>query len=107
MIYFNQALFMHESGKECLQLLEACHQTDLHNIAENGAKTVNIIVNKDACDSCKKNANKSMSIEDALKNHLLPHKECNFKLNDKAPSGWCRCYYEPGLTDLDSISVWD
>ena len=38
--------------------------------------------------------------EEALEKMPLPVKNCLHKLNPDAPTGWCRCLYEPVLKDL-------
>jgi hypothetical protein len=90
--------------KRQVELLE----TDLRDNAKNGIKKISIVVNNDACESCKALSVRKIFVEDALKNHILPNGECTFKGSDDVPSGWCRCYYQADTNsiDLSSISIW-
>ncbi len=68
MVYFAQALFMHESGKDCLKLKQSSCDMELYNYAKmGGVKGVSVTVNSDCCGSCKKLASKTFSPQRRLK----------------------------------------
>jgi len=97
-IYFRQALFLHEEGKDCFLALQMSRKCELLQYQQQGIKKVRISTTGDrACENCKLLEGKVFSIEEALEKMPLPVKNCLHKLNPDAPTGWCRCLYEPVL----------
>jgi DNA-directed RNA polymerase subunit RPC12/RpoP len=97
MIYFNQALFLHQEDKDCFKILQEVARCELKDKQKSGVvgKVEILTAGKQSCSACQKLAGKILTIEEALKEMPLPIKNCSFKLNPKAPTGWCRCCYIP------------
>jgi len=95
MIYFNQALFLHEQGKDCFYILKEVARCELIILEKlDYFKRVEILTcNDQSCPECQKLSGKVFTIEQALKEMPIPVKECTCKLNPKALGGWCRCMY--------------
>jgi len=101
-IYFRQALFLHEEGKDCFPVLQMSQKCELLQYRQQGVKKVRISTTKDkACENCKSLEGEVFSIKEALEKMPLPVKNCLHKLNPDAPTGWCRCLYEPVLEDKE------
>ena len=95
MIYFSQALFLHKSGKDCFKLLQETGKCELREYQQSGVvEKVEILTRgKKSCPDCQKLAGKIFTIEEAFKRVPIPVKECSYKINPEAPTGWCRCCY--------------
>ena len=106
-VHFAQALYIHQIGKDCHYLLRACNRDELLGLRLNGVQKVTILSSK-GCGSCRKISGKKLSIKEALKHEPLPCPGCSFKLNEAAPTGWCRCTYQADLNVLDfsDVSIW-
>lgn len=93
-VYFEMALYLNESGKNCTETLQLSNKYDLLNWRKMGYKNVIIVTcGSSSCDNCNKNEGKTYTISEALKLKPLPCKDCTFKLrDDKLP--WCRCSYD-------------
>ncbi|MCC6643435.1 hypothetical protein IT411_01680 [Candidatus Peregrinibacteria bacterium] len=96
-IQFQMALYLHYSSKNCNPILENSLELTLKEAQLNGYKQVSILTGQQSCDYCQLQKDKLFSIEEALSKKLLPCQDCTFKLNPKAPTGWCRCLYMPKL----------
>ncbi len=103
-VYFDQALYIHNLGKDCHYLLKPAKEMELREIAKSGFKEVFIIANQ-SCEVCHKLDGKKYSIEEALATHPLPCLECKFKLNEAAPTGWCRCLYQAAPVDFNKADL--
>jgi hypothetical protein len=99
MIYFEQALFLHQSGKDCFRLLQESKKCELREYQQRGkdvVKKVEVLTAIDkSCPDCQKLVGKIFTIEEALKEMPIPAKDCSYKINPEAPTGWCRCCYVP------------
>jgi len=95
MIYFEQALFLHQSGKDCFKLLQESAKCELRRYQQNDVvKKVEILTAGDqSCLVCQKLAGKTLTIEEAFRDMPIPVKDCSHKINPEAPTGWCRCCY--------------
>lgn len=94
MIYFEQALLYHYLSKDCFRILQEAKRCELREYQKHGLiKEVEILTCSNSCSSCKKLSGKRLKIEEAFKKMPIPHKDCSFKLNPNAPTGWCRCMY--------------
>jgi hypothetical protein len=91
-LFYLKALMLDNAGKEFDNELSDSRKFELLNLKSNDfVKKVQIITNLDSCDVCKSDSDKVFSIEDALKEMPLPHKNCDRTLySDK---GFCRCSY--------------
>lgn len=95
MVYFEQALFLYQSGKDYFYVKQLSSDIELQEYTKSGIKEVGIMTTKESCDSCKKLSGKRFVISEALKQHPLPNQRCSFKLDKLSPYGWCRCLYSP------------
>lgn len=95
MVYFHQARFLYEDGKDYLWVLQQVHKCDLMAYVKSGVvKKVEIVTCKEnSCPSCHKLDGKIYTIEQALKEMPIPEKNCSNDPNPKSKKGWCRCYY--------------
>lgn len=98
-LYFTQAYFLFNiEGKNPYNSLLASLQTSLIKYKNEGYKKVKIItVGNQSYNICRKNHNKILTIDEALKKNIIPCKDCKTYYNEKAKSGWCRCVYFPVL----------
>lgn len=95
-IHFQQALFLHESGKDYFYIRVRDMENEIKRYEKLGVKFVEIITCKDlSCPECRILEDKRLSIQDALEQKLLPCRKCSNKSNPNAPTGWCRCTYVP------------
>ncbi len=97
-IHFQQALFLHREGKDPTKIRLIGFKEDLMEYRKSGVldKVGVITAGEESCEGCKKLANKIFTIEEALKQEILPCKECSFDKNEKGV-GWCRCCYAPHI----------
>lgn len=99
-IYYSMALFLNEEGKDFSGVLEEHHRTVLRDLKQRG--TAEVIISSSVneimgCDACKEQNGKTYQIDDALREMPLPCKNCSFVMGGK--SGFCRCYYQPVLSE--------
>lgn len=91
-LYYLKALMLDNAGKDFQNELSESRKFELINLMHHGfVKKVQIITNPDSCDSCKKDSDKIMEIDEALKQMPLPHKDCHRTLYSL--KGFCRCTY--------------
>ncbi|PJA02487.1 hypothetical protein COX73_00525 [bacterium (Candidatus Gribaldobacteria) CG_4_10_14_0_2_um_filter_36_18] len=97
MIYFEQALFLHQSGKDCFKLLQEAAKCELRGYQQSDVvKKVEILtVGNQSCLVCQKLLGKILTIEEAFRDMPIPVKDCSHKINPEASTGWCRCCYIP------------
>jgi len=94
-IYFEMALQRHKEGKASLEIQLQSTRMDLYAYRNDGvAKKVKILADV-GCKECRKHNELILDIEDALEKMPIPVKQCEHKINKKAPDGWCRCSYLP------------
>lgn len=96
-IYFNQALFLHQSGKDCFKLLQEAAKCELRRYQQSDVvKKVEILTaGNQSCLVCQKLLGKILTIEEAFRDMPIPVKDCSHKINLEASTGWCRCCYIP------------
>jgi hypothetical protein len=91
-LFYLKALLLDSSGKDFIEdLVEARRLELLHLKTHEFVKQVQIISNPDSCKVCKADADKILSIDDALKAMPLPHKSCTRPFHSE--KGFCRCTY--------------
>jgi len=97
MIYFSQALFLHREGKDCFEVLQEVARCELINYQKSGVveKVEVLTTGNQSCSACQKLVGKILTIKEALADMPIPVKDCLFKFNPEAPTGWCRCCYVP------------
>jgi DNA-directed RNA polymerase subunit RPC12/RpoP len=106
-IYFQMALQKHEEGKDCYIEQVQAQKMQLMALKQNDVVSHVEILSKDGCEECKKLNEKKFTLEEALKNNPLPVAHCTHKLNNNAPSSWCRCTYLPVVSDdVDLKDAW-
>jgi len=99
-IHFQQAMYLHNTGRDCKKIQQLIFDDDLREIKKSEfIKKVSISTAKEsACEHCKKLEGKIMTIDEALKTKPLPCGECSYKMSKRAKTGWCRCMY---LSEID------
>jgi hypothetical protein len=91
-LFYLKALMLDNAGKDFQEELTESRKYELLNLNKHDfVKKVQIITNPDSCETCKKDSDRIMSIEEALKKMPLPHKECHRTLYSQ--KGFCRCTY--------------
>ncbi len=71
-------------------------EESLHEYKHSSVVTkVEILTAGNGCDACNKLESKTFTIEDALKNKILPCKECTYKRKKQDEYATCRCCYAP------------
>jgi len=99
-LYFDQALYLHQKGENHFRILQEVAKCDLKKYQKEGYKKVEILTaGEQSCPACQKLSGKILNIEEALKDLPIPVKNCSFKLNPEAPVGWCRCQYLPVIPE--------
>ncbi len=94
-IYFGQALFLHQSGRDCFKLLQEVAKCELREEQKSDVveKVEVSTAGNESCPNCQKLEGKIFTIEETLKEMPIPVKDCSHKINPEAPTGWCRCCY--------------
>jgi hypothetical protein len=92
--YYQLAALAYESGKDFVGYLEKSQFSILRMFQNRFIKKVKIIT--DCCESCNRHDGEIYSIDEALEECPLPHKDCTEPFNCGA-QGFCRCFYQPVL----------
>lgn len=96
-LLFQMAFILYERGGDFLPYLKDMHRQALLGYKKSGfVKKVSISSTHDSCPACKRLANKTYTIEEALEKMPLPCSECSTITVGDTP-GWCRCSYLPEL----------
>jgi hypothetical protein len=91
-LFYLKALMLDNAGKDFHNELFESKKCELLDLKRHEfISKVQIITSADSCEACKADSDKVFSIEDALKNMPLPHKDCNRALYSN--KGFCRCSY--------------
>ncbi len=106
MIYWAQAMFLHESKKSCFRVLQEASKCELRNFQKSGViEKVEIVTCKEkSCHYCQEQNGKIFTIKEALEKMPIPHQNCTYKLESDAPDGWCRCCY---IANFDGLLKMD
>ena len=90
-LYFEQALFLHEEGKECFHILQESKRCELRAYQSSGVvKKVEILDAGDSsCTKCQALRGKVFTMTEALNSMPIPIKDC------ANSCGYCRCVYLP------------
>lgn len=100
--YYEMAFFAKKNGKQYDHLREEgykmkklSHDQTIQGFVSSGVVAqVEVLVNKNSCDICKKQKGKKLSLNEALNNPPIPVKECTFE-----PYG-CRCGFIPVVSNI-------
>jgi hypothetical protein len=98
-IYYAMAIYLEKEGKFPFKMLQLSNNAKLKALKKEGH------VNKvristmghepgGACDLCRKNEGKVLTIDHALKTMPIPNPECSYKFK-KNHYSFCRCVYNP------------
>jgi hypothetical protein len=97
-VHNQMAMILNWEGKDTYQFLFNVRRTELTNLKKSkiiqkvkiitGAKQGEI----ESCPECKSIQGKIFTIDEALKQMPIPHKNCTCKIYDKT-RGLCRCFY--------------
>ena len=109
-IYYKQARFLYEEGKNYLPALRQFHDLTLKNkiLGQREGDIfygVQIMTNSDACSACRKLDGIRLTIEEAIKKNLLPNIDCTHNPDPKRKDHFCRCYYTDCTKTLREIGV--
>lgn len=92
-IYFDMALFLHQSEKPNSESLRISNRMRLMG-SRNSEYIKGVEIDaKWCCDYCKPLDGKILSIKEALETEPLPQELCTHKLTSRAPEAWCLCTY--------------
>lgn len=88
-----------EAKAQCTESIKYARST-LRRFQKSGVKRVRISdAGEASCPACRKQSGKIYLIEDAIKEMLIPCKDCTFDLHGiHTRVGWCRCVY---VAELD------
>lgn len=91
-LYYLKALLLDNSGKDFFNDLHEARRYELLNLKTHEfVKKVQIISTADSCKNCKLEADRVLSVDEALSEMPLPHKNCTRPLH--GDKGFCRCTY--------------
>jgi hypothetical protein len=91
-LFYLKALMLDNAGKEFHSALSESKKFELLNLKKHDfVKKVQIITNPDSCKSCRTQSDKVMTIEQALEEMPLPHKNC--ERAQYSNKGFCHCSY--------------
>jgi len=90
-LLFGMGEILHLSGKDPSPPLIGMHKIEISTYKEIGFRLVRVEAAKDACAECKKLSGKVVTIEEAMKGGVLPHRAC--KHDVKKGGGLCRCRF--------------
>jgi len=93
MIYYNQALFLNETERDCIVPLRESTRISLIILQNRGFTKVKIL-KQNSCNICQQFADKIYSISEALEKMPIPCPDCQ-TIIFKGSSGFCRCIYIP------------
>ena len=84
-IYFSQALFLYDSGKPHMRLLQEAAKCELRSLEESGLSQASILAIEPpgGCAICWAAHDRRFTISDALTKMPVPNPRCT--------NGWCRC----------------
>ena len=93
-IYYEMALFLNSSGKDCSHILREFHRATLLNYKDAGVKKVQILscAKGNSCDHCLELDKKVFAIEEALQLMPLPNKNCSKNFFGTGLP-FCRCTF--------------
>jgi len=91
-LFYLKALMLDNAGKDSFIELTESRKHELIDLQRHDfVKKVQIITNHDSCNLCKQDSDKVLSIDEALQNMPLPHRDCGRSLYSQ--KGFCRCSY--------------
>jgi hypothetical protein len=90
-LFFGMAEILHLHGEDPSPPLMAMHNTEISTFKEIGFRLVRVETSKDACPECRKISGKVVTIDEAMKGGVLPHRPC--KHDVKKGGGLCRCRF--------------
>jgi hypothetical protein len=89
MLYFEQALFLKDEGKNPFKVLQESKRCELRGYQSFGVKKVQILSSGSSCDKCKTLNGKIFTIKEALETMPIPIDNCDNLYR------YCRCVYLP------------
>lgn len=91
-LFYLKALLLDNSGKDFFDDLHEARRFELLNLKTHEyVSKVQIIANPDSCKACKVDADRVLSVDEALQQMPLPHRNCTRPLHGE--NGFCRCTY--------------
>lgn len=92
-LYFQMALYLNYTGKDCTQVKAMSLEMDLKEYKKSDFIKKVQILSTGCCDNCLKLNEKVFSIDEAIKMKPLPCKDCTNHLITKLDKAWCTCCY--------------
>lgn len=97
-LHFEQALQLHQEGKDFFKVLQLHAKFKLLDYQQQGHKKVQIMGGSDSCPNCQRLVvGKLITIVQALKEMPVPCNECTMDVENPEAEGhepgWCRCNY--------------
>ena len=86
MTYFQQALWLHKTGRGYADIKVEAEKALARHYAEQRCQKLEILCNH-CCDSCSRFEGRTYRIEQALSEWPVPVEECT--------NGWCLCSWLP------------
>jgi biotin operon repressor len=98
-LYYTMAITVYDQGKDPNTLLQKSSEMELHSLKKDfpEVKRVSILATDDSCPACKELSEKTLTIDQAIKQKLLPVKHCSRPLHKKESRPFCRCTYTPDI----------
>lgn len=91
-LYFDMSIFLAENGEDPAPALENAHKYKLLKLKQNFTK-IRVSCQSLGCKNCIDLNEKIFTINDALKNKILPNKNCTSIHFKNGKYSWCTCYY--------------
>lgn len=95
-LYFQMALYLHNTDKDCTQIKTMSLEMDLMEYKKSDVTKGVEIISTGCCAKCLALNGKVLDIAEAIKDRPLPCKECTNQLN-KVGKAWCTCCYAPAV----------
>lgn len=93
-VYLNLARDLHADGRDAVWAQRKALQIQVQRLAHAGVRAVRIVPREDACEACRAQAGRILTIEACLERSPLPCEQCTHARGHRA-HGWCRCSYAP------------
>lgn len=94
MIYWHKAMFLNLEGRNPTEAMRQSHEMQLRFLLQIGVATqVRILAAAAACEACRRQHDRLLTIAQALREQPLPCQACTHKLNEDDTHCWCRCEY--------------
>lgn len=104
-MYYSMSRFVYEEGRNPADFLRVHAEIELNGLKKSGVvKTIKICtcsgqdpsrIEYDSCNACKKLEGMVLDIDEAIRQKILPCKECSYRMDPSNKFPFCRCFYRP------------